>query len=829
MDDDQIEKSLEEISHLDELIQKLYNAIYAKSGGRYETKFFDVSSLDMIRFKVSDYNLDTIFEKTPIQHTGNFPTGMIDDNNKSIDEIRFKRIGETHGSTIRIVPYASSDNLDNMKDPVNVNQLIRTLLSELVGNDRTNNLLLPIINVDVSGKDLEFYNKVGQLIDTKKYYSVQITEKYYSMMTLDSFLKEYPIDLKILKTIIYQAIDILYQINIIYPGFRYNQLFPQMIDCYLKQIENSVRPELKLGNFYLAQIDEIIPNDYLLKSKISIPNIGSQYSDLYQLLNYMWNNLYADIKKYPELISLFDIILPKKIRSDGMYLTEELWNKLSDEEKFDLRIKNLRNNTSFTTKDSLMNTQFVANGELSGGNSEEKSPSLDSEDLLPKANKEYFGIPADLTTDNFAEENSPISENIRIRANDRIDKDDVKIKKNSNKITISTSRGDTRRDYENNKSTTNINVGEDNNKLKANNHKLVIESKLDELETEIDDDSDDSYDWDDYDKIPNLDINSSIDIATIDTLVDKNSYPESDKEITDLNKKYYNNDIDNMSNKKSRKTNNTNTNWDSHKSSYSEDPVNEITEEQTEEREKNNRPRRIINISDSNYGKRDQNKNRSKIYKGKRLIGANTLNTGNDRNNQASFRKELYDAITQPSNTIPYDNSNYNNNSMSSRINSIGNMLGANPNDYMNRNGNTNYGQIAQQMAHQFQIDPNQIGQLNQMASPQTQFAPQLGQQMPSYLPQNIPSQIPMPIQNPTGQIMQQQQQPSDTDMLYRYLSATNQGPSQAQSQMDPSVMAALVQQQQQQQQMPQMGYQMGGGMNGVPNNNAKRNPFFFQ
>ena len=765
--DDQIEKSLEEISHLDEIILKLYNAVYAK-GGKYATKFFDVSSLKMLRFKLSDYNLDTIFDKTKIQLIGEFPTGMIDDDNKIINEIRFKRRGETHGSTIRIVPYAEAENLDDMDNPINVNQIIRTLLSELVGNDRTNNILLPLVNVDVSGKDMEFYNKIAPLIDTDKYYSIEITEKYYSMITLDIFLKEYPLDLRVLKTIIYQAIDLLYQINLTYPGFRHNQLFPQMIDCYLKQIDNIVLPELKLGNFYLSEIKEIIKNNYLEKSKLSIPDIDSPYNDLYQLLNYMWNNLYADIKKYPELITLFDILLPKQIRSEGPYLTKELWDKLTDEEKFDLRIKNLRNNTSFTTKDSLVNTQFLENNK-------------DDENTLG-GKLDNFEVPVDLTTDVDISEDSPLN-----------------ITKNNTTIT------------------------------------------------------------------------------NINRMVDKD-----DKEITGSNKKYYDNDIDNMSNKNSGKSNDSRKNNDSQKrndaqkrneaqkrndarkrndpeisdwnddnrsksnhyeSNNSQDTNTEITEEQTEERGKNNRQGRIINISDTDYSKR-QNKNRTKTYRGKRLIGSNpssqngpTNGSTNGSSNTSSFKKELYDAISQPmQNNTQYDNVNptlvgnqnriypdgvnYNvqNNGVPSRINSIGSMLGVSSNDYMNRNNNANlnYGQIGQQMAQQFQNDPNQMAH-----------------QMSSYLPQNIPSQIPMPIQNPTGPMMQQQlqqamQQPmqqSDTDMIYRYLAASNQMPSQ-QSQLDPSVMAALMQQQIPQQ--TQIPYQMGANQMGG-NGNTNRNPFFFQ
>ena len=350
------------IYQVDELIFDIYSAVYAKIA--YKTKLIDVSNLKMIRFKLTDYDLDTIFNKTKILYADQYPTGLIMDG-VNINQLWFKRKGEIHLSTIRIIPYFSKESLDDMTDPINVNQVLKTLLSELVTNDKTNGILLPIVNVDVMGSDLVPYEKVKPYIDAKKYYSIELTEKFYSLTTLDNFFRSYPLDMRVLKSIIYQAVDILYQINIAYPKFRYNQMFPETINCYLKRTENNVKfPELKLSDFYLAEIEEIVPNNYIRSGIINIPNIESGYSDLYQLLNYMWNNLNIDIKKYPELISLFDIILPKKIRSNDKYLTIKLWNTLTDDEKNDLGIKNIRNGTFFTSQDSLLNTTFVETDDL---------------------------------------------------------------------------------------------------------------------------------------------------------------------------------------------------------------------------------------------------------------------------------------------------------------------------------------------------------------------------------------------------------------------------------------------------------------------------------
>lgn len=346
------------IYQLDELIVDLYNMVYAKSD-KYKIKFIDVSGLKKERFKLSTYDLDLIFYNVPIKYAGKFPTGV-----NNVEQIHFKRQGELYMSTIRIIPYKNMDAINDMTDPVNVNQIIKTLLSELVVSGKTDNILLPIINVDVRGMDLMEYKNVAPYVSKDQYYSVQITEKYYSLTTLEKFLKENPLEQDVIKSIIYQAVDVLYQITSVYPKFRYNQFFPEMIDCYLKKNNGTIYPKLKLGNFFLAEIDEIVPNNFFKKSK-SIPKVNSTYGVLYQLLNYLWNYYSIEISKYPDLVSLFDTILPMEIRSPKeKYLTPSLWEKLDEDKKNELEIINIRNN-KFFTQDPLLRTIFVESKNIS--------------------------------------------------------------------------------------------------------------------------------------------------------------------------------------------------------------------------------------------------------------------------------------------------------------------------------------------------------------------------------------------------------------------------------------------------------------------------------
>ena len=357
----QIPKFHDRIYQLDELILDVYNAVYAKSSG-YRIKFIGASDMIISRFKLTDYDLDQIFDKSPTKYVGTFPTGLRYDG-KSVDQICIKRQGDSHMTTIRLIPYHDEKTINSLSNPVNVNQIIKTLLSELVANGRTNNVILPVINIDVKGSDISDYSNIEQPIDVNKYYSIEITEKFYGLMTLEKFLKSQALEPSVIKTIIFQAVDVLYQITSSFPKFRHNQFIPEMIDCYLKKTGSTVYPELKVNNFFLSEIKDVVKNDYL-SNNVTIPFINSIYSDLYQLLNWMWNNIQTDLTKYDDIVKIFDVILPKKIRSNEKYLTVEMWNSLSDTEKDILDVKNIRNNTFFTSKDFQSGSSMIESNDI---------------------------------------------------------------------------------------------------------------------------------------------------------------------------------------------------------------------------------------------------------------------------------------------------------------------------------------------------------------------------------------------------------------------------------------------------------------------------------
>ncbi|AGF85332.1 hypothetical protein QJ854_gp450 [Moumouvirus goulette] len=730
----------------DELIADIYEVVYEKQN--YEPDLIDLKNTDLNRFKMSDYDLDIIFNK--IVYSGNYPTGIIE-NGENIDEIHFKRSGETYTSTIRIVPYLNINSINDKSDPINVNQIMKTILSELVVTDKTTNILLPIINVDVTGSDLFTRDIVSEYIDKNKFYSIEITEKYYKLTDLDNFFKNYPIEPKVLKSIIYQAIDVLYQIGSAYPMFRYNQLIPDKINCYLKKTGDIIVPELKLSYFYLSNIKNLIENDYL--STLNIPFIDSQYSDLYQLLNYMWNNVWVDIQKYPEIIKIFDIILPEKIRSKESYLTQEIWNKLSDDEKFNLTPRNIKNSGLFTSKDSLLNTTFISqnNDELSGGQETDN-------DLTFQESEIYF--------------TNPISQN-----------DDIDI---------------------------------------------LDEEYNDDLYT-----------------LGSL--TNSNELRTITNQSNSNNRNESrNKRQNNLNKKYYHNHIDNMRGKRSNnrydddsdKLNSTNQEYTEDKTFTNSSKLISVSDVDSDIKKSNrNNYTRQSRISDTSNNNGNNRKN--KAYRGKRqiknqhasgIISDKNLENLGLVNNMANTNASNISSATQ--NGQMFDGQMFD--GQGTRINSIGSLLGVNPNEILKPN-NTNYSQIVQQLSRQLQNDPSQ----------QQQFTPYGNQMLMSNFTPNNSSQVQMPMQSQMlqNQMLQNQmlqnpmaQNPmaqniysqgmgqttgilpgqQENDLLARYLSAANQVPGQSMSNLDPNLLSTLM------QQTPQTSYmaQTGGA-------NSNKNFFF--
>ena len=779
---------------IDELILDIYNAVYLKSD-QYQVRIIDVSDLVLDRFKSTDYNLDTIFEKTKILYSGKSPTGLLEnisDPDSHTDQIIFKRKGETHASNIRIIPYSNINVVNNMLDPINVNQIIGTLLSELVVSDRTNNILLPVINIDVNGSDLIKYDKLHDLIDSKKIYSVEITEKFYSLITLDSFLMDYPTNLPILKTIIYQVIDVLYLLNNIYSNFRHRQMIPSMINAYIKKIDNVIVPEIKLGNFFMSSIGDMIPNNY--PKNIDIPTISNSYDDLYQFLNYMWNNYNSIIIKYSELIKLFDTILPKEIRSSDMYLTKELWNKLSDDHKDNLKIKNIRNNNFFSNENIILSKEYI----------------------------------------NPVEEYGIKNKNMKHTTNSNQVKSNIKMK---NKIQLGSASDND--DGSDDGTDDNSDDGTDDNSDDGTDDNSDDNSD-DESDDGTNDNSDDDIaqlidETDESDIVTQKDIDELIlDIGESDSDIDETDNGLDDTTDTNIENganlkskiKSFDNDIDNMSRNNIQKNKSNKDKKESR--TYFEE------EERTEERD-DQRPSRIINVSEkstrenksSDKSISKQSDQRQKMYQGKRHIKQPVI--------------EQYKNTKSSNNSAPINNLYSNNtNYPQSRNtgNAIGNLLGASPSDYTqnkqnmpyqsgNQSGNQSVSQLMNPNQHGNQMmNINQMMSANQMGNPNLDSTNQYTQ---PYLPGQIPMGKGIPPQQQIDQMdnnmaMQQylaaynnQDQSADISNQMGY-NAPMSTPQDSQQMYDPQMMQQYMMQQRMMQQQQNKG--QSGGSN---------NPFFFR
>ena len=191
------------------------------------------------------------------------------------DDIYFKILSNNVSTIMKI-----SLNKNKLND-----NLISYILSELVLKKKTNNILLPIININVNISDLKpLLKSIDNLpniyknnFNKNKIISVKIREGFYNLMTLRDYINtESNIDYKILLFNIIIAIE---TIKLTYRYFSHNNLTLDNIFIYNKNTINNIIEfnnivynlpnmsyEIKITNFEKSKIsninnDEIIINE----------------------------------------------------------------------------------------------------------------------------------------------------------------------------------------------------------------------------------------------------------------------------------------------------------------------------------------------------------------------------------------------------------------------------------------------------------------------------------------------------------------------------------------------------------------------------------------
>ena len=290
---------------------------------------------------------------------GNISLGDIKFSNKSeyIDELKkqsFKNISLINilpfsntivlGSknlplTLFINPYENRKDTKDKKNPFNLDSALSYLLSPLVINKITPNLLLPLINFDIKLNDLPIpilalpaFTSLKKKIKKDKYsdiLSVRVRENYSNMKSLHTYLKNASSKRKIeLRPIIFQALYTLAKLEKNYKGFRHNQLdchsiFISRINNVKKYSHNSVNYYLgfknnfiKIGNFTASYVPKMFKSKLVEDKKFKyMKNSGFDVHYFLNSLIYRDVNL-NNVSDKKEVLDFIDRIIPKKNRGN---------------------------------------------------------------------------------------------------------------------------------------------------------------------------------------------------------------------------------------------------------------------------------------------------------------------------------------------------------------------------------------------------------------------------------------------------------------------------------------------------------------------------------
>ena len=274
---------------VDFCINTLYDYLYNKKKTEkcYTLKHINPDNISLADIKKpSSFHFDLIFKEKFV---------FIGKNNCNL---MFKRQSSTSfPATVRIGAYNEDNaNYNDMLRSEIVDMKINYLLSELAMLDAHKFILLPIMNFDISKKELE-KTQLGQKLMQGKMYYVQLFEHYHNLVSLRTFLKTATLDDKIWKILLFQILYSLYKITFRYPAFRHNKLDLNSIVIYKvkskpKQLKvgnimfniPSVNFECKLTNFTQSNIAGIVPNN-----DVEEKDAENQYYDVHYIINSLMN------------------------------------------------------------------------------------------------------------------------------------------------------------------------------------------------------------------------------------------------------------------------------------------------------------------------------------------------------------------------------------------------------------------------------------------------------------------------------------------------------------------------------------------------------------
>lgn len=301
---------------LQEKINLIYNLVYNK----LDDDCFKISKIDVKNIKIDDIKIGLKHKeinKEIFKYLIKGKFQIISHNKKDLTTI-LKRFSDSFTFDLHIQPYLPKSTIDSILS--NRDSLFSYILSELVINNATTHILLPITNIDVKFKHIsnllktfnlyDFYN--DQINDDiiSNIFSIRLKENFKKGITLENILFDKTVNYKHL---FFQIIHTLAVIQKVHPTFQHNNLSISNVLVYLKSDRKNRK--YKFNNDYFELLDtnmEIKIFNFDLADTKDFPQKNrtqNAYYDLYTFFKSMYkynkfDNVDSETTKFLERVFL---------------------------------------------------------------------------------------------------------------------------------------------------------------------------------------------------------------------------------------------------------------------------------------------------------------------------------------------------------------------------------------------------------------------------------------------------------------------------------------------------------------------------------------------
>ncbi len=394
---------------LDFLVNTLYDYTYNKDK---TDKCYKIESIVKKNIKIDD-----------IKKGDDYDYEQVFKNLKFIDFVNNKILlkrssGESHPVNIKISMYPNNINRNALDIGQNYGIGIKYILSEYVLNEINPYVILPILNFDISLKDIKKYSEIYVLIkkyfnelEEGSYFLVEIEEHYHKQLTLRQFIKENKIDKEIIRSLLFQVLYGLAKINEKLKNFRHNNLNLDSIYVYITDKTNNNK--FNIGDtifniddmgfeIKITDFENSNTSDYL-NNKTTNKKLDNPYYDIHYILH----DLYRELEKINKSEEFKEIFMDELVNEKYQNIDKD--NFELDEEYFEATTVNVLT-ASYILKNNKIFKKYIKGSEISESESSDKKIDLSEIKTNTSSKNEEISESESIPTSEMSEETEEMSE-----------------------------------------------------------------------------------------------------------------------------------------------------------------------------------------------------------------------------------------------------------------------------------------------------------------------------------------------------------------------------------------------------------------------------------